>query len=348
MAATNFSFIKSLGGTSSGTGTATFSTPRGVATDGNYVWIADAGNHRIKQIRLEGLSFVAHWGDIDVSTGLPASGSGDTGFSSPDGILYWNGLIFVSDTGNNRIKIHRSHDGVYINQITGFLSPSGLAGNQQYLWVCDTGNSAIKRIKFSTLAVEQSTGSSGTGVGQLDTPKGIAYDSHERVIYIADQNNSRVLKWEAFGSMTFRDTLTTATLPVGVAVKDHILYVLATFTLTAYSASTLVSQASQGGAGTDNTNIGTGSRLGTYENILLFTDSSNHRLMLWHNYLASRAFASGDSPTIGGSWWNEPITPIGAVIAGETPTIGGTDEASTKRWISEELSHESAAWVRTG
>jgi DNA-binding beta-propeller fold protein YncE len=195
----NFAYITKIGGTSAGDGNSEFSVPRGLTTDGNFVWVTDSSNHRIKKLKLSGLTFVAHYGDLD-SSGDPISGTGNTGFNSPQDILYWNDLLFVSDSGNNRVKIHRANDMLFIKELTGFSTPKGLTANRQYLWVADSGNNRISRIKLSTLAVEQNAGSSGSGNQQLNGPTQIAYDAHERVIFISDRSNTRILKWDAFGA----------------------------------------------------------------------------------------------------------------------------------------------------
>lgn len=337
---TNFAYITKLGSTTAGDGNSEFSVPRGLTTDGNYLWIADSSNNRIKKLKLSGLTFVAHYGDLD-SSGDPISGSGDTGFDSPQDILYWNELLFVSDSGNDRIKIHRANDMRFIKELTGFSTPKGLAANRQYLWVADSGNNRISRIKLSTLTVEQNAGSSGSGNQQLNGPTQIAYDAHERVIFISDRANTRILKWDAFGAMTYRDSLGLSSTPTGVAVKDHTLYVLTVTAMTAYDTSTLTSQDTAGSNGTGNTNIAAGSYVLPWRDSLLFTDSSNNRLMVWVNYDSRRARATGDDITIGGDWFE---IPIGGIQEGADLTIGGSNSSDLVRWVEEQPSNEALAW----
>lgn len=63
--------------------------------------------------------------------------------------------IYISDTGNNRIKIYDGNTGEYIQKVEGygtppnqFASPRGLCEYNNQLYVCDYGNSRI--IKFDT------------------------------------------------------------------------------------------------------------------------------------------------------------------------------------------------------
>lgn len=347
----NFDFIQKIGGTSSGTGELTFNAPHGLTTDGRFLWVCDTNNNRIKKLKLSGLSFVAHYGDINVSTGLPTSGSGNTGFNKPEDIVYSadHGLLFVSDLSNNRIKLHRAHDMAYVNEITGLSSPRGLAVNRQYLWCSDGGNSRIVRIKLSDLSIEQATGTNGSGNQQLETgARQIAYDPHERVIYIADLSNLRVLKWDAFGLMTFRDKITGLSSPYGLAYKDHILYVgdiAAASPIAAYAAATLALQEGAGtsGTGSGNTVVNTVGHILAYHNVIFFTDSGSHRLMCWQSYRSERALTADSSQVIpGGGWFDSPISEIG-----DSTTAIGADLIDRQRWVKSTDSGDSVAWVKT-
>jgi len=341
----NFAYLMKFGGTASGDDDEEFNTPRGAATDGRFVWVCDSGNNRIKKLKLNGLAFVAHYGDINVSTGLPISGTGSTGFSSPRDIVYHpdSGLLFISDTGNNRIKLHRARDLAYVNQITGLSAPTGLSANRQYLWCADSGNRRIIRIKLSDLSIEQATGSAGTGNQQLGSDmQQIAYDVHERVLYISDVGNFRVLKWDSHGIMAYRDKITGLSTPYGVAIKDHVLYVGETSSIKVYAAATLALQTTAGSNGTGNENIAGPGYIKTYGEMLLFTDPTNHRLMVWRNYLAERALTPDSDQVIGsGGWFDSPISEIG-----DTTTAIGADLIDRQRWTKELNSGDNIGWTK--
>lgn len=341
----NFDFVQKLGGTAAGVTSTTFDSPQGMATDGRFLWVCDTDNNRIKKLQLTGLSFIAHYGNINVSTGLPVAGSDDTGFDSPEDIVYSadHGLLFISDTDNNRIKLHRAHDLKFIRSITGLSAPRGLAASRQYLWCADSGNSRIIRIKLSDLSIEQATGTNGSGNQQLDDPKQIAYDPHERVIFIADTSNLRVLKWDSHSLMSYRDKIGSLALPVGVGHRGHVLYVMETNLLSARAAATLASLDSAGSNGTGNTNIKSGGYILPYRDVVFFTDLDNNRLVCWTAYRSERALTPDSDQVIpGGGWFDSPLSPVS-----DTGTAIGADLIDRERWTKESGSGESVAWVKT-
>jgi len=79
----------------------------------------------------------------------------------------------------------------------------------QYFYITDTGRHVIVRTKadgtgWVTLGTQ---GSSGSGVGQFNYPRGIYYDAASDYLYIADSSNSRIVKtkitgegWTSYGS----------------------------------------------------------------------------------------------------------------------------------------------------
>lgn len=340
---TNLSYIAKVGGTSSGTGETTFNSPRGITTDGTHLWIADSGNHRIKKLMINGLGFVAHYGDLD-SLGAPTSGSGNTGFSSPRDVWYYDGHVFVADGGNNRIKIHRATDFKFIKSFGSLSNPFGLSGSRNSLFVADYGNSRIVKYNLPGLDVAKTFGSSGSGNNNLSQPNQIAYDNHEKVLYIADNGNNRLLKWDAV-SGTYRDKSTIASIS-GVAIKDYFLYIGALSAIKVYDPSTLTQQTTAGSSGTGNTNISSTGYILPYRNLIIFTDLGNHRLMVWYNYRPARAFDSGDSPVIEGEWFENPNIPIGGKQFGEIPVDAGTSQKDLLMWNEEDQQHNAIAWVK--
>ena len=86
-----------------GSGAGEFSSPRGIAVDGNgAVWVAEWGNHRIQVRDPDG-----RW---RVAGGKPGGGAGESGtgageFADPSGIAVdGNGAVWVAEYGNNRIQ----------------------------------------------------------------------------------------------------------------------------------------------------------------------------------------------------------------------------------------------------
>ncbi len=100
---------------------AQFASPRGVAVDsaGNNVWVADTGNQRVRQILSGSVFSIAGDGTAGFADGVGAEAQ----FSSPTGIAVdENGLVYVSDSGNHRIRTVKT-DGTVVT-----LAGSGIDG----------------------------------------------------------------------------------------------------------------------------------------------------------------------------------------------------------------------------
>lgn len=200
--------------------TAKFESPAGLARDavGN-VYVADAGNHRIRKITPAGV----------VST---FSGSGVAGFA--DGaadaamFLYPGGLaldaagnLHVADTGNHRIRIvspsgvaatfagagdEGSADGAAAS--ARFSSPRSVAvsADGSRVLVADTGNHRIRLIFNGEVFTLAGSGTAGFADGDgaaasFSAPSGIAMDD-DGAGYVADSGNNRIRRVDGDGVVT--------------------------------------------------------------------------------------------------------------------------------------------------
>lgn len=135
---------------------ARFSAPRGLALAGDgSLFVADTGNHRIRQIKGGVVTTVAGGAEGDV-LGLAAAAR----FKAPVGLaVATDGGLFIADSGNHRIKL---------------LTPAGLV--QRVAGAATSG------------AVE------GTGdAARFNLPWGLAIDG-AGVLYVADKENARIRK----------------------------------------------------------------------------------------------------------------------------------------------------------
>ena len=134
--------------------------------------------------------------------------------SGPFGVaVAADGDIWVADTGHNRI-VEFSSGGRYLAATAGSLDqPEGIAIDASGdVWVASTGSDQI--VEFSASgAVLARFGSPGAGPGQLDQPVALAV-SHG-VVYVADQDNSRIEEFTTAGA--YRGGISVAT-PAGVAM----------------------------------------------------------------------------------------------------------------------------------
>lgn len=311
---------------SSGSGNSNLSTPKGIAVSDNFVWVCDSGNNRVKKLTRQGLQFVAHI----------------TGLSAPEDVIYWDGLIFISNTGANNVKVALAHNGTIINTISGLSSPRGIAANRKWLWIANAGTNTILKYDLETFTLSETGGSAGTGNKQLDSPRQIAYDPHERQLYIVDSGNSRVLKWDAHG-FEYRDKITGLSSPVGIDFAKHFFYVSQLNTLTAYSAATNEVMDSYGTSGSGDENISAGGYVRVFDDMIFFSDTGNHRIMVRQNYNPRRAYTSYQSPTIDGDWFSNPNIPIGGEQEGEGVTIEGSANSDKFRWI-EPIAEKKIGW----
>lgn len=186
-----------------------FSSPNGVAIDplsGN-VYVADGGNDRIQRFSANG-TFLSAWG---------SAGSGRGLFSNPVGVsVDSSGLVYVTDSGNNRIQKF-TNNGTFLiawgcananntacsaSSLTGhFNTPYGIAAASGNVYVVDSGNARIEKFASNGTSFLTMWGSSGTGIGQFNTPVGIGLDAVGNV-YVADSGHNRVLKFTGNGTET--------------------------------------------------------------------------------------------------------------------------------------------------
>jgi sugar lactone lactonase YvrE len=245
-------------GFSDGTGAdAKFTTPFGIARDGDKLYVADTGNHVIRAIDLRSASVTT----IAGVAGRPGAvdGPADTArFNDPAGIAAVAGKLFVADTGNDTIRQidlataavttlagapgeEGSADG--IGGAARFFGPLGIAadggGN---LFVADSFNHTIRRIEIASAAVTTLAGEAGqpgtaggVGTARFDFPTGIASDGAGG-LYVADTVNLQI----RLVSVADGDVVTVAGVtspscqldrpnrlcfPHGVAVEQGTVYV---------------------------------------------------------------------------------------------------------------------------
>ena len=137
------------------------------------LYVSDSGNDRIVVFELvtgttcpngtdkvvNGVCFVKEFG---------TSGTDEGEFDDPAGLAYdsADNLLYVADSDNNRIQIFEIVDG-------------------------NTCPSSTEEVVDGVCFVEE-FGSSGTGNGNFDTPLGIALDTTNDLLFVADSDNDRI------------------------------------------------------------------------------------------------------------------------------------------------------------
>ncbi len=179
------------------------------------LYIADAANNRVRKI--------APAGAISTVAGTGVAGySGDGGpgtqaeLNSPEGLTAdADGNVYISDSGNNRIRKLLPNGTIITiagNGNASFYGDGGPADQASihdphaifsagggHIYIADTGNQRIRELlpdgAIITVAGNGSPGPAGDGgpalSAQLNSPTGVALDNAGD-LYIADQGNNRV------------------------------------------------------------------------------------------------------------------------------------------------------------
>jgi len=159
------------------TGYSSFAQPSGLASDGTWLYVADSEGSSIRAVPLNSRAEVA---TVVGTADLPAArlftfGDVDGSRNSvrlqhPLGVVYDQGILYVADTYNNKIKAIDPTDGTtrtiagtgkpgFANDSPTFNEPAGLSAAAGKLYVADTNNHAIRVIdlqagnKVSTLRI---------------------------------------------------------------------------------------------------------------------------------------------------------------------------------------------------
>ena len=217
-----------LAGFADGTGSgAAFSLPHGLVynpSNGN-LYVTDTINCEIRQVTTAGV--VSTIAGIHTTCGF-ADGAGTSAhFWSPRGVAYdpGNGNLYVTDT-NNCVVRQVTTSGV-VTTIAGanttcgfadgtgttahFKNPAGIAYNSTdgNLYVTDTNNCAIRQVTTSgivtTIAGLNTTCGFADGTGTsayFSHPAGLAYNSTNGNLYVADTTNCVVRQVTTAGVVT--------------------------------------------------------------------------------------------------------------------------------------------------
>jgi len=100
---TTFAGNRGISGSSDGTGTAaSFSSPRGITTDGSNLYVIDSGN-TIRQI-VVATNVVTTIAGSAGNTGFTDGTSSAARFSNPEGITTDGASLYITDRDNNSIR----------------------------------------------------------------------------------------------------------------------------------------------------------------------------------------------------------------------------------------------------
>lgn len=189
--------------------------PQGLAIDRHVLYVADAGNHCVRRIRLD-------TGDVEtiLGAGRPAytnveeqGGGLRVSINAPHAVSASGDVLYVAATGQHQVlRVDLRHQRVEtiagdgrsdvrdgIGGQSSLSQPMALALASGQLLIADAGGNAIRRLRFADLALTTLAGSSPWEPGNRDGvgdkarfayPCGMA--ATENRVYVADTLNDRV------------------------------------------------------------------------------------------------------------------------------------------------------------
>ena len=218
---TTLAGVKGSFGTTDATGTnAQFKFPRGLAISGTSLYVVDYGNHAIRVVDT-GTAVVTTLAGVKGSFGTTDATGTNAQFTSPYGLAISGTSLYVSDNGNEAIRVVDTGTAV-VTTLAGvkgsfgttdgtgtnaqFTYPRGLSISCNKLYVADGGNHAIRIVDTDTKEVTTVAGvkgSSGTADGtgtnaQFKSVRGLYLDpaGDASTFYVADNHAVRLMKFE--------------------------------------------------------------------------------------------------------------------------------------------------------
>ena len=156
-----------------------FNSPWGIAIAGDFLYIADQGNHRIQKFTKDG-RFISKFG---------SSGSGNGQLNSPRGIVVdKNGRVFVSEHSNKRVSVFRPN-GTFSHHIKGNSADNNELGSPWGLAFDNDGNLNVADYGFHSIRVFTPEGKYISQYASERYPSGITIDD-EGFTIIGEHYNS--------------------------------------------------------------------------------------------------------------------------------------------------------------
>lgn len=196
---------------------AMFNNPQGMVVAGDFLYIADTGNHAIRRIHLKS-------GEVMTLAGTGKQGRYvadqfreplEAELNSPWDLSYYESNLYIAMAGQHQVwRMNLNH--LAIDRYAGsgredivdgpldsacFAQPSGLTTLGDRLFVADAETSAVREIEINRGVVSTLVGKGlfdfgdRSGVGRearLQRPLGIAVDEERNALWLADTYNSKI------------------------------------------------------------------------------------------------------------------------------------------------------------
>lgn len=231
---------------------AAFDNPQGMVLDGDYLYVADTGNHAIRRIHL-------HSDDVVTIAGTGKPGGMPDGdyfnnpleasLNAPCGLALASNVIYIAMAGLNQIwslslvtntlEVFAGsgekglRDGA--SRIAAFAQPAALTILGHTLYVVDSESSAVRAVNLTTRSVKTIAGQGpfeyGDNDGLLSTarfqyPLDINADPRGNSLWIADTYNNKIKKIEVNNNQVSSMRVACAlNEPGGLAFSENTLYI---------------------------------------------------------------------------------------------------------------------------
>ncbi|MCW7491183.1 glucanase [Leptospira sp. 2 VSF19] len=177
--------------------------PRGITTDGTYLYVTEIDGNRIKRILIS--TGYAETFAGDNTTVTPSNGNVDSTdpllarFANPAGIVIDDDKLYIAERGNSSIRVMKLRTKeVSTLSIGGNLDqPEGLTVVGDYIYAVNIGTHNITKTHKVTGATTIFAGSSSVGFvdglgtsASFNMPHGITHDG--TFLYVADYGNLRI------------------------------------------------------------------------------------------------------------------------------------------------------------
>merc|ERR1712070_347577 len=165
---------------SAGQGEGELNGPMGIAVAGEYVYVADTGNHRIQV-------FLKKTVGCFVPSSIIGSKGGDDGqLLSPPSLTIDGDHLHVADEGNSCIHVFNRHDGSFIRKFghEHLQKPSGIRTGGPYVYVVDSGKDCMFVYDKADGSFIRTVGTRGGQSGELLEPSCLAVQGSN--IYITE------------------------------------------------------------------------------------------------------------------------------------------------------------------
>jgi DNA-binding beta-propeller fold protein YncE len=256
VAAKNGSVLRQYGGAAAGlidgdATSAAFNNPQGMVLEGEYLYVADEGNHAIRRIhtRKNDVVTVAGTGRQGSSAIIDGTDPASVDLNSPCDLAFKRGMLYIAMAGSHQIwrfsllkntleVFSGSGEENLVNGPPGeaaFAQPSGLTILGDKLYTADAGSSAIRCVDLATGFVSTLVGAGlfeygdvdGEGaIARLQYPLDIQADGGRNLLWVSDTYNNKIRKISTNNQHVSSVPLDrTLDEPGGLAFHNDTLYI---------------------------------------------------------------------------------------------------------------------------